>query len=329
MSVDFTVAICTYNGAKRLPQVLDHLRNQVGTETIQWEILVIDNNSADQTAKIVRSYQTSWPQAYPLRYTFESRQGLALARQRAVEEAKGKFIGFIDDDNLAKPDWVASAYAFGQAHPNVGAYGSRIYGDFEVTPPENFQRIASLLALTDRGSKARRYEPHKKLLPPGAGLVVRKDVWLQRVPKQCFLQGRVAGCKLPGEDLEALLYIQQAGWELWYNPKMCIHHQIPKGRLEKNYLMNLCRGIGLSRHHTRMLSFKLWQRPLIFPLYMANDVRKIVLHFFKYRQVLKSDIVAACEMQLFVSSLISPFYLWNKQLKGELSPYGKQPAEIS
>ncbi|HEY9297273.1 MAG TPA: glycosyl transferase, partial [Phormidium sp.] len=67
---------------------------------------------------------------------------------------------------------------------------------------------------------------------------------------------------------------------------------------------------GLSRHHTRMLGFPVWQRPFVFPIYVANDLRKIVLHFIKYRSVLKTDIIAACEMELLIGSIISPFYFW-------------------
>ncbi len=63
-------------------------------------MIVVDNNSTDITAEIVESYQPNWPQSVPLRYAFAPKQGAAFARQRAVEKAKGEFIGFLDDDNL-------------------------------------------------------------------------------------------------------------------------------------------------------------------------------------------------------------------------------------
>ena len=317
MSVDFTVAIPTYNGQDRLPDVLERLRSQTNTEQIVWEVLVIDNNSSDNTAKVVREYQSHWPSDYPLRYCFEPQQGLAFSRQRAVQEARGKLIGFLDDDNLPTSTWVSAAYTFGENHPKVGGYGSRIYGDLQGTPPKNFEKIACLLAIADRGSNPLYYEPQKKLLPPGAGLVVRRQVWLESVPKNFILHGRIGDNMLAGEDLEALLHIQQAGWEIWYNPEMCIYHRIPYWRLEKDYLIKLCRGIGLSRHRTRMLSVKPWQRPLVFFMYMFNDLRKILFHLIKYKFSLKDDIVAACQMELFINSLISPFYLWKTQLRTE------------
>ncbi len=308
--VNFTVAICTYNGEKRLPEVLDCLRSQINTENISWEILAIDNNSKDGTAQLVREYQKNWPEKYPLKYIFEAQQGAAFARKRAIKEAKSDLIGFLDDDNLPANNWVNQAFLFGQKYPKSGAYASQIHGEFEVEPPPNFHRIIPFLAITERGDEPRLYQPHKNLLPPSAGLVVRKQAWLTHIPQHCILSGRVPGSMLTSEDLEVLAYIQQSGWEIWYNPAMEIKHKIPKWRFEKDYLIPFFRGIGLSRYVTRMVGVKSWLKPLVVLAYSVNDIRKILLHLLKYGTKIKTDLVAACELQLLVSSLQSPFYLW-------------------
>ena len=160
--VNFTVAICTYNGEKRLPEVLDCLRSQINPENISWEIMVIDNNSKDGTAKIVREYQNNWPETYPLKYVFESQQGAGFARKRAIKEAKSDLIGFIDDDNLPANNWVNEAFLFGQKYPKAGAYASQIHGQFEVETPENFERIVPFLAINERGYKPLLYNSKKK-----------------------------------------------------------------------------------------------------------------------------------------------------------------------
>ncbi len=318
--LDFTVAIPTYNGESRLPELLERLKNQLHTENLSWEIIVVDNNSTDNTAKIVQAYQKNWQCPYPLKYCFEVKQGAAYARKKAVAEAKGKLIGFLDDDNYPISNWVAAAYSFAQKYPKVGAYGSQIHPDWEVEPPQNFQRIAPFLAITERGNLPLLYEAKNKLLPPSAGLVVRKQAWLESLPDKCILTGRVKGNMLTSEDLEMLSYIQKAGWEIWYNPEMEISHKIPNSRLQKDYLIPFFRGIGLSRYVTRMVNIQPYYRPIAFLAYMINDLRKITLHLLKYRTQLKNDLVAACEMQLFLSSLISPFYLWkNGYLKNKLS----------
>ncbi|MEH2382299.1 MAG: hormogonium polysaccharide biosynthesis glycosyltransferase HpsE [Nostoc sp.] len=312
-NIDFTVAIPTYNGQSRLPELLERLQNQLNTEHLSWEIIVVDNNSTDNTAKVIQTYQQNWQCPYPLKYLFEKKQGAAYARQRAIEEAKGTFIGFLDDDNYPTSTWVAAAYAFGEQHPLAGAYGSQVHGDFEVEPPENFKKIASFLAITERGTKPHQYKAHMKMLPPGAGLVVRKQAWERTVPKNLVLnhKGREAG--LASEDLEAVLHIQLGGWEIWYNPEMCIHHKIPAWRLQRKYLISLFRCVGLSRHHLRMLRIQPWQRPLVSLVYLVNDLRKIILYALKYRGMFQTDLIAACEMELLMSSFISPFYLFQKR----------------
>ena len=107
--VNLTVAIPTYNGENRLPKVLDKLKEQINTEDINWEVIIVDNNSSDGTAKVVQEYQANWRQDVPLRYCFESQQGISFARQRGINEAKGELVGFIDDDNLPFANWVNSA----------------------------------------------------------------------------------------------------------------------------------------------------------------------------------------------------------------------------
>jgi glycosyltransferase involved in cell wall biosynthesis len=309
-TLDLTIAIPTFNGACRLPELLERLRHQIHTENIKWEIIVVDNNSTDQTAEVIKKYQQDWECPYPLRYCFETKQGAAYARKRAVAEARGILIGFLDDDNYPLSNWVAAAYSFAQEHPQAGAYGSQIHPDWEVEPPEKFQRIAPYLAITERGNLPLLYQANKKLLPPSAGLVVRKQAWLESVPDRPILTGRVTGNMLTGEDLEMLSYIQKAGWEVWYNPEMEIYHKIPQSRLQKEYLIPFFQGIGLSRHVTRMINIKPAYKPMAILCYMINDLRKIILHIIKYRMQLYNDLVAACEMQLFLSSLFSPFYLW-------------------
>ena len=314
--VDFTVALPTYNGEYRFPDVLERLRSQINTEHFSWEIVVVDNNSSDRTAEVVRAYQANWPSDYPLKYCFAPEQGAAFARQRAIEKAKGKLIGFLDDDNLPALDWVAAAYTFGTEHPEVGAYGSQIHGDFfeqtEAQLPDNFQKFACFLGIIERGDKALQYKPRHKILPPGAGLVVRKQVWETSVPKRLVLNHKGKGAGLASEDLEALVHIQKAGWEIWYNPAMVVRHKIPNSRLQKDYIRLLFRCIGLSRHRLRMLNHKSWQQPLVFPAYMLNDFRKLVLKLLKQRTT-QADLVTTCEIELLSSSLISPLFLWKKQ----------------
>lgn len=309
--IKLTVAIPTYNGAVRLPLLIEKLKNQIQTENFDWEIIIVDNNSTDSTAQLIRDYQASWHHSYSLKYYLETQQGAAFARKKAICEAQGELIAFLDDDNYPEPNWVASAYEFAQNHSQAGAYGSQIHPLWEVEPSDEFkQRLAAFLAITERGSEPLLYQPSNKLLPPSAGLVIRKQAWLDSVPEKPILTGRVSGNMLTGEDIEMLSHIQKQGWEIWYNPAMEIYHDIPYWRTQKEYLLPFFRGIGLSRYVTRMVNTKSYLQPVYSVLYLLSDLRKILLHLIKYGHLIRTELVSACEMQLFIGSLISPFYLW-------------------
>ncbi|WP_254567707.1 hormogonium polysaccharide biosynthesis glycosyltransferase HpsE [Oscillatoria sp. HE19RPO] len=312
-AIAFTIAIPTYNGGTRLPQLLDCLRSQIRTEQFTWEIVVIDNNSQDNTAEVIRQYQTDWPSAYPLHYYFEPQQGLAFARQRAIDEAQGIWVGFLDDDNLPAPDWVAEAYNFAQSYPKAGAFGGQIHGRFETPPPENFHRIQSFLAIRERGSKPHLYQPQHLSLPPGAGLVVRKQAWCENVPRRLQLIGRVNGSTLAGEDFETLLYLHQTGWEIWYCPTLHSYHQIPQQRLEQASLISLIRGCGLCICHLRLLNASPREKPIAIARILLGNLRRIVRHLIQYRGLVKTDPVAACELEFFLSGFLSPFYYLQSQ----------------
>jgi glycosyltransferase involved in cell wall biosynthesis len=307
-SLDFTVSIPTYNGAKRLPKVLDLLLNQTGVENLNWEIIIIDNNSKDDTNKISEYYQKLSNKNFSVRYFLEKEQGIAFARMRAINEARGEFIAFIDDDNLPANDWVLQSYLFGKEHPQAGAWSGQIHGDFEVNPPKDFARIQAFLAIREHGLKPYLFDANNLRLPPGAALVVRKQAWCESVPEQLVFKGRLTKLMVAGDDTEALLYLHKEGWEIWYNPAMHIDHQIPHWRLEKDYLLVLARGCGLCIFQLRLINAKNWQKPILFVKTILGNLHRLLHHLIKYRGQLESNLIAVFEINFYLASMISPFY---------------------
>ena len=317
--LDFCVAIRTYNGEKYLSKILDALRAQVGLEDLTWEVLVVDNNSTDRTAGIVKDYQAQWPAENPLRYCLETVQGASFCRRRAIEEANAPLIGFLDDDNVPTPTWVKAAISFAKTHPQAAAFGGQIHGRFEVPPPPGFERIAGFIPIIEREESVcftQGLYDRINMLPPGAGLVIRRQIWLDYVPEKLTLRGPIgSSLALKGEDIEALLYIKQSGAEIWFNADMHIDHYIPQGRLERDYLLDFFKGIGLSRIHTRSLTCPPWQRPFKLSLFALNDLRKIIGYLIRYRFRLRSDLIAACEFQLIFYSFLGIIQSFSRQLK--------------
>jgi glycosyltransferase involved in cell wall biosynthesis len=318
MTIDFTVAIPTYNGAQRLPILLDKLRSQVNPNQIAWEILIIDNNSTDNTAEVIQNYQANWRESYLLRSAFELEQGAAFARLRAIREAQGEIVGFLDDDNLPTPDWLTAAYTFSQKYPEAGAFGGQIHGDFEVEPPANFKKIQGFLAIREHGTQPIQFSPDRLQLPPAASLIVRKQAWCESVPSRPSLSGKVAGRFIQGDDYEPLLYLHKAGWQIWYNPAMHTYHQIPRQRLERDYLLTLARGCGLATCQLRMINANNFQKPAILLRTLLGNLRRIISHLIKHRGKLKTDLIAAVELSFFWGCFMSCFYFLRKSVQRQL-----------
>jgi glycosyltransferase involved in cell wall biosynthesis len=321
--VDLTVAICTYNGEHRIPEVLEHLQQQVQTEGITWEVLVIDNHSTDKTAEVVANYAKSWQNHSKIRYIFEAKQGTTFARKRAIQEAKSELVSFLDDDNLPGKNWVFEAYQFAQNHPQVGAYGGNVHAKLDQSPPPYFDQIKLLLAVYDRGQQAfcyaRSAQPRK--IPAAPGSVIRKTAWKEAVPQDLLLQGRdekhqtlLGAC----EDLEVMYYIQNTDWEVWHNPQMEVWHHIPNHRLKPEYLLKIARTSGYSNHALRLARMTRLQRHFIAIftlLYFISDGYKLVIFWLKNNHNFSQEIDKNCEYQSRIGRFLSPFILW-MSLKG-------------
>ena len=314
--LDFTVAIPTYNGANRWPLVLEKLRSQINIENISWEVIIVDNNSSDNTSKIVQDYQSRFSEFVSIRYLFEPQQGAAFARLKAIKEAKGTYIGFLDDDVLPEKNWIYAAYSFCQAHPQAGAVGGQIHGDFEVEAPPEYKRLYPFLSIREHGSKPRLFEPNKLNLPTTASLVISKKAGNESAPARPTLIRRIGKSMLGAEDYELLLYIHKNGWEIWYNPNMESYHKIPAHRLERGYLLSLGRSCGLPTYFLLTINAKSWEKPILFFRTLLGNSRRIILHLIKYRGRIRTDLIPAFELEFFLGSLLSPFYsfyLFHKQ----------------
>ena len=308
--MDITVAVCTYNGEKRLPEVLDHLKKQRSTEYMEWEILIVDNNSNDGTKEVVRQYQEVWREDATLKCIFEKRQGKSFAIETAMEFSQAKFIAFLDDDNLPDPEWINSAYQFINNHSNLGAFGGQIHGDFEKEPSIHFGLVKPLFAINEQ-TEEKCYSCGKRLEmgAPGAGLVVNREAWIDSKPKEglTLLGPTGSGRGTLGEEFELQSYLFNNGWDIWHNPNMHMQHKIPESRFEEEYLKNFFRAIGLSRHFTRMMLYKSWKRPFITIAYWFKDSIKLLKLLWTYKSKIKSDKFVRGRILMTFYMLIAPF----------------------
>ena len=310
--LDFTVAICTYNGASRLPYVLDTLRRQKNVEDLEWEVVVVDNNSSDGTADIVLSYQADWPDECVLRYEYEPMPGKTNAVKRAIASGRGRLIGFLDDDNVPDEHWVAAAIAFAEAHPRAGAFGGRILPDYEGRPPDNIDAIEVVFAIVryEEFFQYPRGGPLGRMFAPGAGLVFRKQAWFESVPARLKLSGPLGSSSLGlHEEMEVQWHLYKHGWEIWHNPEMRIQHRIPPTRFDEQYLMRFFKELALSRYKYRMLTYPWWQRPAATVGYMGSDLAKLTRSLIAYYASSNHSLSLRCRLHMQKYLLISPLYV--------------------
>jgi GT2 family glycosyltransferase len=206
-----------------------------------WATLVIDNNSSDATEETVRLHQQRG--LIPnLRCCREPQLGLAHARHRAVMETTSDLIAFVDDDCLPAPDWLRQAVEFSLVHPQAGAIGGRVQLLWESPPPAIALSRGSRYAEQNHGDLPLQMPSTGFTYLVGAGLVLRRTAleesgWLEKR----MLVGREGTRLGAGEDVEIVLRIRRAGYDLWYNPAMVLTHIIPERRTSASYLYRMHR----------------------------------------------------------------------------------------
>ena len=149
--MDITVAICTWNRFEQLRATLEAMTQIKVPLGVRWELMVVDNNSNDATPKVIDSFTDR----LPLRNIHEARQGKSFALNRAIEEARGEYIFWTDDDVAPDEHWMEATYqAFQQANADL-VYGIIRPMWLSETPSwYSYSLFNGKFALLDLGTKS-------------------------------------------------------------------------------------------------------------------------------------------------------------------------------
>ena len=229
---DVTIAVCTYNRASLLPRALDSLLAQ-SIERCQFEILIVDNSSTDNTRAVVTRYRN---QRSNIRYTIESKQGIAHARNRALQEATGDYIAFLDDDAWAEPDWLEKLLEpMDSLLPPPTCVVGPVLLEWEGVRPTWFpQQYESLLCAYDMGPSPRYLDEDGYLLT--TNVLFHRRTLLDLGGFRSYL-GRKGSIPLGGEDNDMHRRLIQAGHKIFYHPGARVHHGVPRERQTRRYLL--------------------------------------------------------------------------------------------
>jgi len=257
-----TVILCTHNRALRLEKALESVASQTFSKSVGWEILIVDNNSSDDTRQVVETFQHRYPER--IRYVFEPQQGVSFARNSGVRHAEGKILAFIDDDEIADREWLHNLTSNLFEGEWAGA-GGRVLPQWNGVRPTRWllswnSFICGPLAMFDPEMEGGRLtEP-----PFGANMAFRKEVFERHGGFRTDL-GRSGKAMLSGEDTEFGRRLIAAGEQLRYEPLAVTNHPVDGNRINKEYFLlwwfnkgrTDIREFGIQSHRTNFFGIPL------------------------------------------------------------------------
>lgn len=236
-----TIAICTWNRAPLLARTLASL-GRLLPPPVGVEILVVDNGSTDDTAAVVNAANM-----LPIRRVVEPVQGLSVARNRAIAEASGELILWLDDDVEVAQDWLGAYLEAAAAEPAAAFFGGPIRLRFLASPPSwlvrNVDVLGSAFAARDLGDVPLVIR-NLAQVPFGANMAIRRTA-LCEIGFDCCL-GRCGTNLLSGEETWLFARLLDRGaYGVWV-PAAAVDHLISAERLTLDYVRRYFQGLARS-----------------------------------------------------------------------------------
>lgn len=171
-----SVIIPTYNRATLLADCIESLCKQ-DLQSCDFEILIVDNNSRDNTRNVVETSVVAYPKNR-IRYILEVRQGDFFARNRGAEEAQGKYLVFTDDDAVFDSNYLSTILYLFERYPDVGAVGTKITIKWEGGNPASWIKpYEYLLGALDYEPKGFMINTYGLYLNNGS-LAIKRDTYI-------------------------------------------------------------------------------------------------------------------------------------------------------
>ena len=233
------VCVCTFKRPVMLRRLLEKLVGQDTNGLFSFSVVVADNDRSESARSTVESF-VAGSSSVPIAYVVEPRQNIALARNKAVEHASGKFVAFIDDDEFPASDWLRNLITVCEQYGVAGVLGP-VKPHFEHEPPDWVRR-------------GRFYERPTHITGYRIGM------WEARTGNVLFQRNILEGMSAPfreefgtaGEDIDFFRRMMAKGDVFIWCDEAIVFEVVPPERCTRKYLVRkaLLRGSNFLKHPT-------------------------------------------------------------------------------
>jgi glycosyltransferase involved in cell wall biosynthesis len=287
--IDISVVLCCYNSSSRLRPTLEHLAKQKINSQIKWEVILIDNNSNDNTSEFAKNIWLEVGDYIPFQVIPELKPGLSNARKKGIDSAKGEILIFCDDDNWFDENYLQMSFDIMKMNMKIGMLGGIGEEVLDIDKPIWFNKYKMAYAVGAQADEDGDITFVKGYVY-GAGAVIRKSVLIDIYSKGFVNQfsDRVKNILVSGGDNEIGYMIVLSGYKIYYSSKLKFKHYLPQSRLTISYLNRLIKGQSLTFYKVMCYEHYVLNKEFQFPksrFYGSSkslkNIIKLLLSFVK------------------------------------------------
>jgi glycosyltransferase involved in cell wall biosynthesis len=237
----------------------------------KYEVIVVDNHSSDRTADVIREMTKKCKN---VKYLYEENIGLSYARNTGWQNAKGKYIAFLDDDALASREWLIRIVdRFNRLDNNVGAVGGKVRPKWEVAPPTWLSTgLERALAIVNWSESAHILSERQWLA--GVNIAYKKSI-LKELKGFNVSFGRRGKNLLSIEETIVRDQMEKRNVKSYYDPEIVVDHFIPKARLNKKWFWkrSFWQGVSEAKYSIMQERPTFFKRLKMYPSFLANSLK--------------------------------------------------------